>query len=159
MFDVAPIPGQSLADTPKNAPWERPPKYVEPKEILVRYMDRLTDTKRTDAMMQILEEGIDVQTLTEGILRNGVYEGIHTVDAGMIIAPVIHEYIKTTADKLGIDYKTGFEEPSMEERQEEAGKRKAILRMDEQMPVQEEPVVEEPPMVEQPPMKGLMARR
>jgi hypothetical protein len=27
----------------------------------------------------------------------------------MIIAPAVHEYIKTTADMVGIDYKDGFE--------------------------------------------------
>ena len=32
-FD-APIPGQSLTDTPGNAPWEHPPQYTGPELVL-----------------------------------------------------------------------------------------------------------------------------
>ena len=36
-FD-APIPGQSLTDTPGNYPWEHPPQYTDVDDILDIYI-------------------------------------------------------------------------------------------------------------------------
>jgi hypothetical protein len=51
-------------------------------------------------------------TLTEGLLRGAVLDGRHSIDVSLIIAPVIHEFIKTTADRVGIDYDEGFPDDS-----------------------------------------------
>lgn len=104
-----PIPGQSLTDEPRNAPYERPPEIVDPEEALIVHLHRLNDPDAMEDAMFFLEAGVDIQTLVEGILRSAVMNGIHTVDVSLVIAPVIHEMIKKTADVLGIDYKEGFE--------------------------------------------------
>jgi len=41
MADVfsAPIPGQSLTDTPKNYPWERPAEITDPREAIKFHLD------------------------------------------------------------------------------------------------------------------------
>ena len=44
----------------------------------------------------------------------GVSDGIHTVDVSLLIAPVLHEFIKGHADRAGIDYNEGFEEEDMD---------------------------------------------
>ena len=116
MFD-RPIPGQSLTSTPKNAPYERPPEVVDPEQALQIHLDHLTNPDRMEDAMFYLEMGIDLVTLVEGILRSAVMEGIHTVDVSLIIAPVIHEYIKSTADLLGVEYDEGFENKKGKERQ------------------------------------------
>ena len=51
---------------------------------------------------------MDVRTLTEGILRSAVAEGLHTIDVSMLVAPVLHEYIKDTAERAGIDFDEGL---------------------------------------------------
>lgn len=104
-----PIPGQSLVDEPRNAPYERPPEIVDPEEALIVHLHRLNDPDAMEDAMFFLEAGVDIQTLVEGILRSAVMNGIHTIDVSLIIAPVIHEMIKQTADALGVDYKEGFE--------------------------------------------------
>lgn len=109
MFEK-PIPGQSLTDTPKNAPYERPPEISKPEEALKMHMQRLSDPEKMGAVMDMLETGLDVVTITEGYLRSAVANGIHSVDVSMLVAPAIHKYIKTTADKLGIDYEEGLED-------------------------------------------------
>jgi hypothetical protein len=105
-----PIPGESLTSKPKNAPYENPPEITDPEEALQVHLARLTDTKRMDKIMGLLDIGVDIQTMTEGILRSAVMNGVHSIDVSLIIAPVIHEYIKLTADQVGIDYKEGFED-------------------------------------------------
>src|SRR5210317_1105197 len=109
MFN-APIPGQSLTSEPGNSAWERPPEFSKPEEALMWHMERLMEPKRTKAIMQILALGLDVVTVTEGILRSAVADGRHSIDVSLIIGPVIHEYITGTADAMGIDYDEGIEE-------------------------------------------------
>jgi len=109
----APIPGQSLTSEPKNSPWENPPQISSPEDALMWHIDRLTKKDKTKAAVTMLQLGIDVVTLTEGILRAAVSEGRHTIDVSLIIAPIVHEFIKNIAEEAGIDYEEGIEEEEM----------------------------------------------
>lgn len=105
-----PIPGQSLTVEPRNAPYERPPEIVDPEEALMVHLTKLNDPDALADMVNWIEMGVDIQTLTEGIVRSAVMEGIHTIDVSLIVAPVIHEFIRTAMDELGVDYNEGFED-------------------------------------------------
>ena len=107
---MAIIPGQSLTAEPKNAPYENPPQMTTPEEAVFFHLERLAE--RTDDLLDAMELGLDVVTLTEGILRGAVMEGRHNVDISLIIAPIIHEFIKGGADRAGIDYEEGFPDES-----------------------------------------------
>ena len=117
--------------------------------------------------------GVDLQTMVQGILRSGVVAGIHSLDVSLIIAPVIHEYIKGFADAADLDYSEGFEDEESKEvisyRRDIARAKKMLesIREEEDMPEPEmemEPEMEpeEPEMVEEeeeePVKTGLMAR-
>jgi hypothetical protein len=108
------IPGQSLTAEPKNAPYENPPELTTPEDAIDWHLGRLTTEDKVEALLDAMELGIDVVTLTEGILRGAVLDGRHNIDTSLIIAPVVHEFIKTTADKAGIDYEEGFPDDSEE---------------------------------------------
>lgn len=161
-----PIPGESLTSTPKNAPFENPPEVNDPEEALQIHLARLTEPDRMDKVMGLLDIGVDIQTMTEGILRSAVMNGIHSIDISLIIAPVIHEYIKLTADQVGIDYKEGFEE----DEESESGidymlssikSKEKLQEMDmipEEVPEQEEETVILEDSEETPKLKGLMSR-
>ena len=165
----APIPGQSLTTTPRNAPYERPPQVAEPDKALAVHLDRLSDPDRMDAVMQFLERGLDIQTVTEGILRSAVANGIHNVDVSLLIGPVLHEYIKGTANQLGVEYKEGpdFDKQDDEILQAKAGRSMAASKFRQQIPQTSqvsEDVIElgpEAPVESSRPLpsKGLMARR
>tara|TARA_R110001599_G_scaffold166033_1_gene355495 strand:+ start:418 stop:975 length:558 start_codon:yes stop_codon:yes gene_type:complete len=113
MFN-APIPGQSLTSEPRNYPWENPPEFANPEEALLFHMDRLKDPSKVKAIAGLLTLGLDVVTLTEGILRGAVAEGRHSVDISMLIGPIVHEYIVGVADAAGIDYDEGLEEDEID---------------------------------------------
>tara|TARA_R110000796_G_scaffold13733_4_gene44250 strand:+ start:2891 stop:3436 length:546 start_codon:yes stop_codon:yes gene_type:complete len=108
------IPGQSLTAEPMNAPYENPPEMTSPEDAVEWHLDRLTEPDKTEALLEAMELGIDVVTLTEGLLRGAVLGSQHNIDVSLIIAPVIHEFIKTTADKAGIDYEEGFPDDTEE---------------------------------------------
>ena len=103
-----PLPGQSLTQPPKGAPYERPPEITDPMEALERHLDTLNQPKAIEDCLFFLEMGVDLVTLVEGILRNAVMEGIHSIDISLIIAPVIHEFIKGNSDAAGVEYDEGF---------------------------------------------------
>lgn len=111
-----PVPGQSLTSTPKGAPYERPPEINDPVKALDYHLDVLDNPKAVEQAMFMLEMGIDLSTLVEGITRNAVIEGMHSIDISLIIAPVIHEYLKGYADSLGVKYDEGFEDKGEDER-------------------------------------------
>ena len=170
-FD-APIPGQSLTDTPKNAPYERPPETADPMEAIDMHLDNLTKDGAMEDVLYFLEMGVDLQTMVQGILRSGVVAGIHSLDVSLIIAPVIHEYIKGFAEAADLEFDEGFEDKEGKEiityRRDVARAKKVLdeLRKEEGMPEPEmEPEMElemepeEPEMMEEEPVKtGLMAR-
>ena len=102
-------------------------------------------------------------------LRGAVLEGRHSIDISLVIAPVIHEFIKTTAEKMNIDFEEGLPDDSEERidieyqiNERKAKKMLEELDMDEGTDVEtvDEPIQEELPM-DMPMMKpkGLMAKR
>jgi len=118
---TAPIPGESLTGAPGARPWERPPEITDPEEAIQMHLLRLSKKEMMTDILDALELGIDVVTLTEGILRSAVAEGIHSVDVSLISGPVVHEYIKSLADRAGVEYEEG-----LVDKKEEAAKKKAI---------------------------------
>lgn len=169
MFN-APIPGESLTREPKNAAYERPPELTDPEDALIYHIDILTDERRMGGVVLLLENGLDVRTVTEGMLRKAVYDGIHTVDVSMLIAPAVHEYIKTTADMIGLEYEEGFEtdeeDKQLSYRINVTRARKALAKIgaDPKEAVEESQEEDMTDMgdiemeMEQPKPKGLMAR-
>jgi len=172
------IPGQSLTTPPKSAPYERPPQISDPLEALDYHIEKLDDPKAVEELMFFLEMGVDLVSLVEGVARNAVFEGIHSIDISLIISPVIHEYIKGYADAMDIEYEEGFEDRDQDERISYARNqilaRKVLSEMSSKddsvrMPPQkDEPVEEEMPEINTPPEEpqeqttakpqGLMAR-
>ena len=173
MFD-RPIPGQSLTEAPRNAPYERPPEVTDPEQAVQIHLERLTRPEVMEDALFFLEMGVDLVSLVEGILRSAVMQGIHSLDVSLIIAPVLHEYIKSAADTLEVEYDEGFEDKKGAERKsysrdavlaqrkmEKLGIKPKDLSKKKDMPAPEAvPVVEEemPVMAEEKPA-GLMARR
>jgi hypothetical protein len=97
--------------------------------------------------MMLLDKGVDVRSLTEGLLRSAVAEGIHSIDVSLIIAPTVHEFITDVADEVGIEYKTGFEKDEQEEDQKEMSMvRSALAKSEGRSP--ERPAMREAPREE-----------
>lgn len=166
------IPGVSLTTTPGNAPYERPPETQDPAEATRMHVEKLNDPETMEAVVDFLEMGASIKTIVEGITRNAVMNGIHSIDVSMLVAPVLHELIKGNADALGVKYKEGFEEDPKVKKQmsyrRDKMKAKQVLKeiMEEddlvqediQMAPTEEPIEEFSPEEMEAP-QGLMQRR
>ena len=171
---AAPIPGQSLTTEPKGLPFERPPEIVDPIEALDLHIENITETEALEDAFYFLEQGLDLVSLVEGVLRSAVMEGLHSIDVSLIIAPVLHEYIKGLALEADVEFDEGFDDPNRDkvlEYNRDRGRATEMLRklrkengeLPKKIPevpeeIQQEPMkAAEEPIPEAP--QGLMARR
>ena len=106
-----PIPGQSLTSEPKGLPFERPPEIADPIKALEMHIENMSQPEALEDALFFLEMGVDLVSLVEGILRSAVMEGLHSLDVSLIIAPVLHEHIKSYAVLADIEFDEGFEDP------------------------------------------------
>lgn len=109
LFDRTP-PGFGLTTEPKGTPFENPPEITDPIESAKYHLDRMNTEESTEDLLYFLEQGLDIVTITQGIVRGGVFNGIHSIDVGLIIAPIIHEYIRDIAELSGMDFDEGTED-------------------------------------------------
>ena len=157
-FLDAPIPGQSLTTEPKSRPWEQPPKYTTAEEALDFYVPRLSDPEMVAPMVDVMEQGTTVVAVAEMIQSSGVMQGLHSVDVGLIISPVIVELLITQADLAEIEYKVGTEKSDIPDSSminravDNAGEEYFDTGVD---PMEEE-IMEEAPQVQP---EGIMSRR
>ena len=70
--------------------------------------------------MLALQNGFPLSTLVKGIYMNGVMEGKHSIDIGLLIAPVLHEIILSAAKTYGVAVKELPKSPSEEVKERDA---------------------------------------
>lgn len=123
-----PIPGQSLTTEPGNVPWEQPPQYADPEQVLAFYLSKFEDEEKLDDTMYLLEEGFPLSVLVDSMTTMGVMEGVHTLDAAILVKPVIHEYLKTLGENIGISV-VESDEPTKEERDKQRLAQRLITKI------------------------------
>lgn len=152
----APIAGQAMTAPLGERPWQNPPHLTSVNEAIEFYIPRITEPKAGSRIMDMLEMGIPVATLVDTIQLSGVMEGVHSVDVGMLVSPVLAETIVQMADQTGTNYKkmpTDVDENKIDRSQRVLASR----NLEAPEAVAEEPAPE--PVMEEAEPKGLMARR
>jgi len=159
----APIPGMSMTHEVGARPWQQPSKYNTVEEASRYYITRMQDKNFTDMLINVLEMGVPVTTLANTIQLSSVMQGLHSIDVGMLVLPVIMETIILTADTAGIEYNTGLDKDdtvAVDSKNSEIlstiGKLGDLVEEEEEDEDMEMPMEEE--SMEEPQM-GIMARR
>jgi hypothetical protein len=163
IFD-APIPGQSLTAELGARPWQSPAQYPTVDEAIQYYMDRMTSEEFMDQVIDVIEMGVPLADIANTIQLASVMEGLHSVDVGVMVTPVLVEMMMFMAESAGVEYVTGLDNPDkgkitktkmakiLQELEQEVGK------LDEPETTEELKVAESDGEKEEAP-KGLMARR
>ena len=133
-----PIPGQSLTRPPRNALYERPPEIADPNDAVIYHMERVADPDRLDNILFSLEYGVPVKHMTQAMLTAAVAQGIHSIDVSLLVAPVLHKFIASTAEEAGVKYVEDFADTKMKAQQEKV-KVEALLKKS----IQETPTEEQ----------------
>ena len=95
----APVaPGISWTAPPKSRPWLNPPAQVDVSSVAKSYMVALSDNEAANDILDALETGVPIATIAESFMLANVSKGRHTLDAGILVMPVIMEVLKSIAD-------------------------------------------------------------
>jgi hypothetical protein len=94
----------SLTTEPGNRPWEQPPRFTEVGEVVDFYSDKLTAVEAMDEVATLLEEGMPILNIANVLVKNGLMNGVHSIDTGFLVTPVIVELIKSIATIYDVGY-------------------------------------------------------
>ena len=106
-----PIPGQSLTDEPRNNPWEQPPQMAEIEDVTKYYINALANQDVIDDFAAMCQAGVALKPIVESITSMGMLRGLHTVDASMLVSPIIHEFLKQAIESMGVEVDDDGEDP------------------------------------------------
>ena len=101
-FD-APIPGQSLTDTPGNYPWEHPAQYTDPEEATEYIWDRIHPDDFAEQVVVMLDAKIPVEAIARVILFGGFLEGKFSPDLAFIITEPVMQMITVIGAMGGVN--------------------------------------------------------
>lgn len=107
-FD-APIPGESMMHELGARPWQQPAKYPTVEEALGFYLPRFQNEEFVEGLLDTLEIGIPITNIANTLQTGAVMEGLHSIDVGIIILPVLVEMLTYIAEDAGIEFNTGTE--------------------------------------------------
>jgi len=159
----APIPGMSMTHELGARPWQQPAKYTTVEDASKYYITRMQDKQFTETLVNVLEMGVPITTLANTIQLSSVMQGLHSIDVGMLVLPVIMETIKLIADSADIEYNTGLDADdsvkigsNIRDIDVTIGKLSDLVDDDEEeLPMD----IEETVIEDEEPTMGLMARR
>jgi len=134
-FD-APIPGMSLTAELGSRPWQSSPMHSTVDEAIQYYMDRMTSEDFMDQLIDVLEMGVAAVDIANTMQLSSVMEGIHNVDVGVLVSPVIVEMIMFIAESADIEYVSGLDNPN-KDKISDAKMAKVIAELDQEL--QEKP--------------------
>ena len=151
----APIPGEGLTHELGDRPWQKPAQLTNVDDVMPFYREKITDEEFIPQLMQVIELGIPLTTIANAMQSAAVMEGVHSIDVGVLMLPIIVELLKFVAEKNNVKYVTGMEKRDLKPN-DEMVTALAMKEIDEEAGMQEEPAEEEPVEESQP--RGLMAR-
>jgi|TARA_B110000908_G_C10159126_1_gene405114 hypothetical protein len=158
----APIPGQSLTGEMGSKPWESPPKYNTVEEAIDFYIGQFSKPKLLGPLLDQVEDGIAISTIVNALQSGAVMEGIHTLDVGLLVAPVLVEYLALQSEEADIKFSVGDEESDIPS-PESIDALVDTLVLGESplpMPMKADPMQEEEKMMDAPDESaGLMSKR
>ena len=105
--------------------------------------------------------GVPLTTIANGMQVGGVMQGLHTIDIGILVIPVLVEMMTLMAEQEGVKYNSGMDDTDSSIPNDSTislAMKKAREKMGKEEP---QPPMEEAPMEEPqgPPTTGLMGRR
>ena len=151
----APVPGEGLTHELGDRPWQKPAQLTNIDDVMPFYRDKILDEEFVPNLLQVIEMGMPLTTIANAMQSAAVMEGVHSIDVGVLMLPIIVELLKFVAEKNDVKYVTGMEKRDVKPN-DEMVTALAMKEIDEEAGMQEEPAEEEP--VEEPQPRGLMAR-
>lgn len=97
VLSIAP-PGISWTAPSKGRPWLNQPSIVDVSSVAKYYIGALGQPEVANDILDALETKVPLATIAETFMLTGVHKGRHTLDAGILVMPVIIELLQSIAD-------------------------------------------------------------
>mgnify|MGYP003117724841 FL=1 len=120
------------------------------------YLERFDNPELVEEMLSIIENKVPLSVIANSMQLGAVLQGVHSIDVGVLITPIIIEILRTLAEKTDTDYVIG-DEPEDTDRPSDAVIESAVNKI-KSMPIEDKVEEEEIEEDDEEPM-GLMARR
>lgn len=105
-----PIPGENFTSDTKNYPWHQPPEFTDLNKALDMMGSKLTEFKRANGVMTMVEMGVPIVRVADMILTNGIGEGKWTPDFALLLAGPVTRMIELICVGFDVEYTLGIEE-------------------------------------------------
>jgi hypothetical protein len=102
MFTPIP-PGISWTADAKSRPWLNPPKDTNVVTIANTYISALGSAESMNDVLDAIDTETPLAVIAESLVLNGVSTGKHTLDAAVLVMPVVIEVLKTIAALNKVD--------------------------------------------------------
>jgi hypothetical protein len=89
--------GISWTAPEKSRGWQNPPKFTKISDVANSYISMLSSKEMANTVLDSLDTKAPLASLAEVIMLSGVQRGAHTLDAGILVMPIIIEMLKTVA--------------------------------------------------------------
>jgi len=156
----APIPGMSMTHEVGARPWQQPAQYTEMEDVIDYYITRMSDDSFKTQLVNVMESGVPLTSLANSIQLASVMQGIHSIDTGLLIMPVLMELMMLIAEQNDVEYITGMERNKKEEIKESVMQNALAKFQKEQDNETDDEVLDKVEVIPQEEsMSGLMARR
>ena len=162
----APIPGMSLTAELGARPWQSPPEGATLEDAVDYYIPRLGDPEYVGQVLDIVESGVPLTSIAESMTLVGNMEGKHTIDVGILVQPVIVEFLKGIADITDTKYTMSADKEFRDKDVTEGMLNNVTKELQKSLPEEQQSEIDslvdesigtETEEMEEP--KGLMARR
>lgn len=90
-------PGVSWTAPEKSRPWQQPPQVTDISDVALFYIGTISNPDMMDDLLDAIETPVPLAVTAEAMMLNGVSSGIHTLDAGLLVMPVIIEMLHSLA--------------------------------------------------------------
>ena len=143
----APVPGMSLTAEPKSRPWRRPYQYNTVDEVVPYYLDLMMEPEFTDGLIEQVEVGFPLAMIADVWITASTMEGLHSVDLGALVSPIVITMMKTLLDAEDVKYEVG------DERDEITMSKKKMIKLRDELMGSEDLESVDAPMAEEMPME------
>jgi len=100
-----PIPGESLTNSPENQrAWEQPPVITDPQEASRYFLDKLTEPKVYNSLLNSIEEGTPLMDIAQVLMYQAYRDGIINPDLMLTLVEQVVYMMAALAERQDIDF-------------------------------------------------------
>tara|TARA_R100000231_G_scaffold80241_1_gene61791 strand:- start:505 stop:1065 length:561 start_codon:yes stop_codon:yes gene_type:complete len=109
-------PGWSLTQPQGKWPWESPPRYTDPEEVVEMIMDKLDREEVRERYVKLMLAGVSIEEITKSITMAGFMEGQFSPDVAELIKAPVAIYLMKIADDDNLPVNVFAQDPAQDQK-------------------------------------------